>query len=586
MDLSSVEARWRPADVSGPTCNYTLRGKTCTRSAAHHCIPRADKVIYAFSELFLHTKGPYARQPFVPVPYQEFEILRPLFGEVRWDAELGRYVRRYRLGYIITARKSGKSELAAAILLYLLLCDDEDSAEVLSAAKDTKQAGMVFAPALRMVQLNPVLSKMVTYNKNQRRLSVEKTASFYEVITADAAGELGRGPHGFNLDEVLSQPDDRLWQAITSAVGTRSQELLFATTTETDRPTSFGSEMIDQAERIQEDPSISPHSFVFCRKHPTTDEQLERLTRLFPGHPDLPVDTDPWNEANWRWSNPALDLFKSREAMRRAAIESHGNPRNESVFLQYQLNCRVQTSFHFIPAELWSDNIGTIALNPAHAEQLADQEKGRFYAGLDLSSKLDMTAWVLVSDTGLCLFRCWIPESVVPELDAATGGVFGAWVKQGWVFATPGNVIDYDSVIAQITADCERYAVDTAIMDKWSGESVRQRVEAATGLQILESGTTFQSMTGPMNELQRMLRAGELAHLGNPVAQWAASNLAAKHPTDDPDRVRPVKPDRAGAVRIDPIVAMIFAIDAKMIDEAQPTSAYEGDHVAVNSLYS
>jgi phage terminase large subunit-like protein len=82
--------------------------------------------------------------------------------------EWGAYARRYRIAYIIVARKNGKSELAAGIMLYMLVGDDEQSAEIYCAAKDTKQAGKVFEPALRMVQLSPVLSKRLKHIKNAR----------------------------------------------------------------------------------------------------------------------------------------------------------------------------------------------------------------------------------------------------------------------------------------------------------------------------------------------------------------------------------------------------------------------------------
>ncbi|WP_151484853.1 hypothetical protein [Streptomyces albicerus] len=114
------DARWRPRDRRGDICGYTFRGKQCTKRAAHYCEPRADRVVAFFAELLVHTKGPHRRKPFVLKHWQEHEIIRPLFGEVIWSAEYGCYVRRYRIAYIVVARKNGKSELAAGLLLYLL----------------------------------------------------------------------------------------------------------------------------------------------------------------------------------------------------------------------------------------------------------------------------------------------------------------------------------------------------------------------------------------------------------------------------------------------------------------------------------
>lgn len=581
--VDALHARWRPSDRHGSACGYTFRGKTCQQRGAHHCEPRGDHVIAFFTELLVHTRGVFARQAFVPDDWQEYEILRPLFGEVIWSVEFHRYVRRYRIGYIVVARKNGKSELAAGIQLYMLISDDEEAAEVYSAAKDTKQAGKVFDPAARMVQLSPRLSRIVKLFRNARRLVVESTASIYEILTADAAGELGHNPHAFNLDEVLALPNGAMWEAMTTAVGARAQELIYATTTETSDSASFGASMITEAERIQEDPARAPHVFSFVRKLPNTTEGLERLQRLYPDHPHLPVSVDPFDERNWKWPNPGLDTFKSREAMRRQALEAQENAEKENGFRQFQVNQRVQQVTRYIPMDLWDANTGDLLMNPEWwTESLIGQQ---CWAGLDLSSKLDMTAWSLQFNDGRVLWRYWVPESVVPVLSEFTDGAFEEWVRAGWIVATDGDTIDYERVMADIAIDVARYPIVRCVYDRWSGEPIRQRMEADTGLEMIESGTTFTQMTAPMNEAMRLLTAHEVRHGGNPVSRWMADNLNAKRPRDDPDRIRPVKPDRgADGKRIDGMPAWFFAIDARLMTKVQPLSAYEDPDARVGVI--
>ncbi|MDG9703802.1 terminase large subunit [Streptomyces sp. DH37] len=562
------DKRWRPKDKRGTTCGYTFRGQTCTKKGAHYCAPRADRVVAFFSELLVHTKGPHKRKPFIPEPWQEHEILRPMFGEVLWSSEYDCYVRRYRIAYIVLARKNGKSEIAAGILLYLLIGDDEEAAEVYGAAADTKQAGKVFEPALRMVQLQPVLNKRLKHVRNARRLVDETMASHYEVITADAQGELGHNPHGFCLDEVLSQPDGSLWEAMTTAVGARLQEMLCAITTETNDPASFGADLIDEAERVQQDPARAPHIFAFVRKFPRTDEELAALHRIFPGHPDLPTSLDPWDEANWKWPNPALGAFKSLDAMRRQALEAKASPNKENGFRQFQLNQRVSQVTRFVPMDLWGSCTGEVAPNPEWLRPRLAGEK--CWAGLDLSSKFDLTAWCLFFEDGSALWRFWVPESVVPTLDKATDDKFSLWVRDGWVTATDGDVIDYESIYAAIEEDNATFAIVDATYDKWCGEPVRQAIEDRTGLEMVESNTTFERMTQPMTEMLRLLKTRGITHYGNPVAAWCADNLEAKRPRDDPDRIRPVKPERnKTGKRIDGMPALFFAIDGSLaVDEA------------------
>lgn len=567
------EKRWRPRSKAGPVCGYEFRDKVCAKTGTHYCEPRADRAVTFPRELLRHIKGPFRRKPFTLRPWQEHEIIRPLFGEVVWSAEWQRYVRRYRRAYIIMARKNGKSEIAAAIQLLLMVGDDEESAEIYNAAKDTKQAEKVFGPALRMVQMSPVLARRLKYYKNEKRLVDEKSGSIYEIITADAKGELGHNPHGFNLDEVLSQPDGSLWEAMDTADGAREQELLFATSTETDEEKSFGATMIDEAERIQENPRRSPHSFAYVRKVPKTKDELRRIRKAFPGHPHLPVSTDVYDEANWKWANPALDQFKSRDAMRRHAMAAKLDKAKEKAFRQFQCNQRVQALFSFFPLDIWDLNVGVAAESPAELDgRLAGK---RCWGGLDLSSKLDLTAWCLQFDTGEILWRFWAPQSVVPDLDMHTNGAFAEWIDAGWVTVTDGNVIDYESIYAAVQGDADRFAIVDATYDKWCGESVRQEITARTGLELYESGTTYERMTAPMTEAKRGLMAGEYAHAGNPVARWMAEHLQARNPSGDTDRVRPVKPDRKTAnVRIDGMPAWFFAVDSSM-RIGEPESIYE-----------
>lgn len=528
-----------------------------------------------FSRMLVHTKGPLVRTAFVPEDWQEHEVLRPLFGEVLWSGELGRYVRRYRIAYIVLARKCGKSELAAGILLYLLVGDDEEGAEIYSAAADTKQAGKVFEPALRMVQLSSKLSKRLKHIKNARRLVDEQSGSHYEVLTSDAKGELGHNPHGFNLDEVLSQRDGSLWEAMTTAVGARAQELLSATTTETNEAASFGATLIDEAEKIQADPSSAPHVFAFVRKFPRDEDELERLRLRFPEHPHLPVSLDIWDERNWRWPNPALSQFKSLEAMRRQADEARQSPDKENGFRQFQLNQRVQQTTRWMPLELWD-----LCAGEDWSAEMLDGK--RCWAGLDLSSKLDLTAWCVLSEDGWCWWRLWCPEDVAPVLAEHTGGVFHQWVRDGWITLTDGDVIDYDRVYADIESDAARWNLVNVTYDRWSGEPVRQELERRTGLTMIESDTTYLRMTTPMTELMRLVRGGEIGHGGHPVLRWMGDNIEKKSPADDPDRCRPVKPDRAkSGARIDGLVALLFALDGRMREPQQQPSVYETRGLAV-----
>jgi phage terminase large subunit-like protein len=564
-----LDSRWRPDDTAGPVCGYTFRGNTCLKSGAHYCEPRADRVVMFFARMLVHIKGPLQRTPFILLDWQEYDIIRPMFGEVQWSEEWGAYARRYRIAYIIVARKNGKSELAAGIMLYMLVGDDEQSAEIYCAAKDTKQAGKVFEPALRMMQLSPTLSKRLKHIKNARRLVDEKTGSHYEILTSDAEGELGHNPHAFNLDEVLSQPDGSMWTAMTTAAGARLQELMLATTTETDDNSSFGADLIDEAERVQEDPSRAPHVLSFVRKLPLTDDQLELLRDALPGHPHLPVSTDPFDEANWKWPNPALDQFKSRDAMRRQALDARNEPDKENGFRQFQANQRVSQTHRWMPMHLYDNCKGDLWLRPDyHRDRLIGKTA---WAGFDLAAKFDLSAWCLLVPEGRivhALWRFWLPESALKHLDKHHEGRFTRWSREGWLTVTEGDVVDYGQIISDIEKDATDFNIKASDADQWSMAPVIQEVEKTTGVWEIDAyNNTYQRMTPGMNELMALVKTKRLQTHGNPIARLCFDAVEVRKAPYNPELIRPDKPERdKTGKRIDAVPTAAMACNAMLRD--------------------
>ncbi|MCU1356393.1 MAG: Phage terminase large subunit [Acidimicrobiales bacterium] len=557
--------RWRPRGPehrTGPVCGYELDGKRCRKRGTHYCEPRADRFVNFCSEILRHTAGPFARRRFDLVDWQEMEIARPLFGEVEWSHEWGRYVRRYRVAYIVMARKNGKSALAAAIVLFLLVGDQEESAEVYGAAKNTRQAGKVYQPTKRMVELSPLLSKRLEENKAARRLYDAKSASFYEVIPADALAELGHNPHGFVLDEVLSQPNGDLWNALRTADGTRVQALFLAITTETNIPESFGAQLIDEAERISEDPSRAPHIFAWVRKTP---KEL--------------ADADPFDEAIWHLANPALGQFKSLNAMRKLAAEAVDDPVKLEAFKQLQLNVRRSPVTRWMAAGIWAASAG-----PTFAEK--DLYGRSCFGGLDLASTTDLAAWVLrfPAEGDLppaVLWRFWTPEKQLRILDRHTGNAATRWVAGGHLVATEGDWIDYEgdpeglgwsgtglAIHPQIAADARKFRILGLGYDPYQATATAQYAQRI-GLDIKNVRQGY-GLSEALTEIYRMVKhdrdaiaKGEpilLGHGNHPVARYCAESAEVRR--DDAERIMLVKPsDRTkAAARVDGMAALATAL--------------------------
>ncbi|MCA1845116.1 MAG: terminase large subunit [Actinobacteria bacterium] len=529
-------------------CGYSFDGPPCTHKGAHYCKPRADRVVAFFTELLVHTKGQWARQRFDLASWQEHEIVRPLFGEVIWSQEWSCYIRRYRIAWIELARKNGKSELAAGICLYLTVGDDEEGAEVYGAAKDTKQARKVWEPAERMRTLSAPLAKRLGVNKNEKRIYDIKTASYYEVITSDAAGELGHNPHGFVIDEVLAQPNGDLWTAMRTAMGTRRQPLMLALTTATDDPSSFCAVQHSEMVRIAEDPARAPHVFVYCR--------------------NTPRDADPWDEANWAYANPALGSFLAASSLRDEALEARNDPSKENSFRQFRLNQHVQQVTRWMPLHLWDASAGMVV-----PEDLAGRS---CFGGLDLASTTDLAAWVLLfpDDAGGIdvLWRFWSPEAQLPHLDRHTGGQASVWARQGLLSLTEGDWISYDDIHAQIRRDKDAFRIVRVGYDPHEATATSQYMQGL-GLDVAPVPQGF-ALSEPLKELMRLVKASRFRHGGNPVARWHADSVEVKR--SDEDHIKIVKPDRASSgKRIDGLAAAATALKVYIDWVEEERSVYE-----------
>src|SRR3990172_1392322 len=184
----------------------------------------ADLAVAFFEQMLVHVKGEWAGKPFILLPWQREDIIRPIFGWKRADG-----TRKYRFVYIEGPRKNGKSNLAAGIGLYLLFVDEEPGAEVYSAAADRDQAAIVFELASQMVEDSPKLS--IRSEAFKRSLLVPSTRSVYRVLSAEAYTKDGLNAHGVIFDELHAQPTRDLWDVLITSTGARRQPLVVAITT-------------------------------------------------------------------------------------------------------------------------------------------------------------------------------------------------------------------------------------------------------------------------------------------------------------------------------------------------------------------
>ncbi|BCP41441.1 terminase [Mycobacterium intracellulare] len=558
-------------------CGFTLDGVECVATGDHFCIPRADHAQAFFEELLVHTKGRrYARRKFILADWQRDEIVRPLFGETVWSEEFDSYKRRYEIAWIELARKNGKTELLAGIMLYLLCADGEEAGEIYGVARDITQAKLAFDVAADMVRFSPVLSTRLQVSDYKKRIYDVRTRSFYQVIAADAKSALGSNPSGVGADEILAWQSGDMWDSLRTGMGSgaRLQPLMVASTTAGNDPEGFAGTMHKKMEAVQENPDAEEHRHVFVYLKNT------------------PEAADPWDEKNWPLANPALGDFLTLEGMRKQALEARTNPIAEMAFRQYRLNQWQSSTIRWMNMFLWDKKSNRSTVYEDNDTLLRSFEGCECYFGLDLAAKQDLCSICYLfpcSDPTYGVdvaWRHWICEAGLEKLDRLNKGRFKyEFVPGGWLTVTPGDVLDFEQLYADIKKDSYRFAILGGDVDKHMSEPVIQRIRLETGIgveDIYAYDNQFSTMSDGMHRIFDMVTDGIFRHHNNPLARFCFDACEAKYKSSDPDLIMPEKPNRMRAAkRIDAVPAAIMAVNAWWTRDSDVFSIYNEREVLV-----
>jgi phage terminase large subunit-like protein len=507
------------------------RGLRFDLTAAQHAI--------SFFGFLRHSKGEWAGETFVLAPWQAF-VVGSLFGWQRSDG-----LRRFRTAYCAVPRKNGKSTLSAGIALYLLVADGEQGAEIYSAATTRDQARIVFDEAKRMVSSSPALRHRVQVLINN--LNIEGSASRFMPLSSDASSMDGLNVHGAIIDELHAHKTRGVVDVLDTATGARRQPLLFEITTAGYDRHSICFEHQDYAIKLLEGTLQDDSWFAFIA---SADEG------------------DDWTDPEvWRKANPSFGLSVKEDDLARKAEKDVALRGAQNAFRRMHLNEWTEQAERWIDLAVWDACSG-----PVDLEQLRGKT---CFGGLDLSATTDVTAlaWVFPpEDDGFwyLLSRYFVPEDNLRKRAERDRVPYDLWTLQGFIEATPGNVVDYSAIEQRILADAALFQVKEIAYDPWNATHIALRLQDE-GAAMVEFRQGFRSMAAPTRELEKLIVSQKLAHGGNPVTRWMAANVAVAQ--DPAGNLKPAKDKSTD--RIDGIVALIMAIGRAMVAQDEPYVSYQ-----------
>lgn len=503
------------------------------------CEESAWRILNTFSYL-RHSKGEWSGKEIELAGWQAWG-LACVFGWKHQDTEL----RRFRTIYEEVARKNGKTTKLSGVGVYGLTKDEEGGPEIYAAATKREQSRILFEEACRMVKQSRPLRRRL--DVQQHRIVHATNFGKFEPLSADGNTMDGLNPHIALVDELHAHKTPEVWDVLKSALGARSQPLIWAITTAGFNKNGICYEVRDYAIKVLTG-VIDDDSFFGCIY--TLD------------------DGDDWqDESNWIKANPNLGVSVSLDYLREQARQAAVMPTAKTNFLTKHLNVWVTGESSWCNIERWME---------CGADYKPDEiiDPVQVYLGIDLASVSDIASIggiaILADGSWRTFGKHYLPEDTVNAGYRKTAVPFRQWHEQGWMTLTPGNVIDYNWIKADILTMLEKWPVKEIGFDRWnSSQLVNDLMEV--GAPMVQFGMGYASMNAPMKELERRYLAKEIEHPNDPVLNWAMSNVVADQ--DPAGNIKPAK--NKSSEKIDPAVALIIAIGRAMLTEETITVGVE-----------
>lgn len=498
-----------------------------------------------FIEKLPHVEGKWAR-PEIELHRSHVFFVVQLFGFRNLDGS-----RRFTSALFAVARKNAKSTLAAAILLYCQCCEEEEGAQIISAATTGSQARIIFNVAKRMTEKTPDLQEAFGLACWANSISRMETGASFKPINAKASTQDGLNPSHVGLDEIHAHKSADLLNVLTSAAGARSNPLWLYTTTEGyTNPGPWG-EIRQFAKQVLQG-ILGDSADHFLVVFYAVDE-----------------DDDEFDESAWSKANPLMDANPHLlKAIRKEAVEARQMPSRLAEFKIKRLNRPASSATGWVDLTKWQKGGGAVDL-----DWLAGHP---CWAGLDLASNLDLTSWRLVWKVDEIYYtwgRRFVPEDAVRARTERGVVPYAGWVAAGLIEVTEGEVTDYQVVEARMREDIARFNPLVIGFDKWNAQEITQRL-LAEGHPLIEFGQTTKNYHPAMQELERAYISKKIRHGNDPVLNWCASNLIAVK-----DGNLNMKPDKKRSPdKIDDMSTLLMAIGLSMPSASQGDDA--GDFIA------
>ena len=497
--------------------------------------------VIEFFETFLkHTKGVKAGEPFFLSPYQQFTLYN-IFGWKKKNQK-GDYVRVIKTVYEKVARKNGKTAVLAGLGLYCLMFDNEEGPEIYVGATKEAQAKILWDQAYQFVYKSRAL-RLAGCQNTQREIRFLRKLGTFKYLGGDSKTLDGLSPNLGIIDEYHSHKDDSVREVIESAMGARKQPLMYIITTAGFNKVSACKLYEDVCKQILDGEKEDDSTFIMIHE---------------------PAEDDDWElESTWIKANPNLGTSVNLDYLRAEHTKAVNQPSKAPNFKTKHVNLWVEGSQVWIPAAAWDKNkVDTIPRKKF--------KKFGAFAGGDLSTRTDITAYVILSEPDKNGDRYIKPFFFCPEESIEHRSKIDRAPYQQWV--------DYEYFKDKIFETYYPYKVKRIELDQWNASQVANDL-AEKGLEVSFFSQAISVISYPTKQFEILVMQGKLKHDGNPILKWMLSGCKIYQDPNENIKVHKGQ-SHAGNYRVDGIIALIMALGGSLsIEDDSSESNYNDDRI-------
>lgn len=494
---------------------------------------RGNHILEFIENFCKHSKGKMGGKS-IELELWEKAMLAAIFGFIDIEGN-----RKYSRAVLIIGKKNGKSLIASAVALYLMIADGENGPEIFALATKRDQSKIIWNESRSMVKKSPALRKRMKTKVNEIS-SEDFNDGIYKPLASDSDTLDGLNVHGALMDEFHQWKNGRpLYDIIADGVSAREQPLIFMTST-------AGVVREDIYDEIYEEAEMTINGY--------SDQAYKDERSIFFVY-ELDKREEWTDESCWRKANPGLGTIKNLKTLREKVEKAKQNFRLVKNLVCKEFNIRETAT------ESW---LTFTELNNTETYDIAELKPRYGIGGVDLSRTTDLTCatilFKVLNDSTIYVKQMyWLPEDIFEDRIKDDRIPYDKWKEQGLMRLSQGNKVHHGDItdwFLEVQNELDIYLFKVGY-DDWSSTYFIKDMEANFGADTMDRVIQGKkTLSTPMHNLGADLASKKINYDNNPILKWCMSNT-----TIEVDRNGNIQPDKGKnrKKRIDGLASLLDA---------------------------